>query len=310
MRTASGALRNGVGMPHTSPKFDIANAMGSLTVDDQFQQPSRDELRGGHGQQQEHQYPRERLPFGRGESASNFSLTMSPPRLATSVPTRPSFSEYDFPKRPANGVHQHQDAESQLSAAPHALRGSPPRKSNVEDLRVRGRPPGTMRVDSLPGSQLASNLQVESAQPAVGTSGDTYRETTKREDQGADAEPPRSLQPLRDAPIQSRSSFPHAGLKELAVGSYEASDKAQRYASAGRRAASKPIAVPGAMPSDNAHQQIDSLEALAAASDAANGGTGSATMESLRAVSAVVTPGRGHSGTSSSPPADGMYNMF
>eukprot|EP00177_Eucheuma_denticulatum_P007744 GFKZ01014086.1.p1 GENE.GFKZ01014086.1~~GFKZ01014086.1.p1 ORF type:complete len:826 (+),score=68.29 GFKZ01014086.1:530-3007(+) len=310
VRTTSGAVRNGVGMMHPTAKFDIANAMGSLTVDDQFQQPSRDGLRAGHGQQHEHPYPREQLPFGRGDSSSKFSQTLSPPRLATSVPNRPSFSDYDFQKRPANGVHKQQDADSQLRSAPHALRGSPPRKSNVEDLRVRGRPPGTMRVGSLPGSHFLSNLQVESTPPIMGTSGDTYREATQREDQVADAEPPRSTQPLRDVPIPSRSSFSHAGLKELAVGSYEASDKAQRYANAGRRAVSKPIAVPGATPCDSVHQQIDSLEALAAASDAANGGTGSATMESLRAVSAVVTPGRGHGGTSSSPPADGMYNMF
>lgn len=308
VRNASGAIRKGVGMLHTSPKFDIANAMGGLTVDDQFQQPPRDERRAGHGQQHEHLFLREQDPFGKG--TSSFSQTPSPPQLATSAPNRPSFSEYDYSKRPANGIQQQQTAESQLHTAATTLRGSPPRKTNVEDLRVRGRPPSTMRVGSLPGSQFASNLLVESTQTSMGTSGDAHRETTQREERGADAEPLRSLQPLRDVPIQSRSSFPHARLKELAVGSYEANDKAQRYANVGRRAVSKPIAVPGTMPNDSAHPQIDSLEALAAASDAANGGTGSATMESLRAVSAVVTPGRGHSGTSSSPPADGMYNMF
>ena len=55
----------------------------------------------------------------------------------------------------------------------------------------------------------------------------------------------------------------------------------------------------------------NSLEALAAASDAANGGTGSATKESLRAVSALFTAGRnGGSSSETHESRNGMYNMF
>lgn len=72
-------------------------------------------------------------------------------------------------------------------------------------------------------------------------------------------------------------------MEELAVGSIDAHDLPSRYLGAKARVASTPIAVPGA------NEQRSSLEALAAASDAANGGIGSATRESIRVVSAVLT---------------------
>jgi hypothetical protein len=57
---------------------------------------------------------------------------------------------------------------------------------------------------------------------------------------------------------------------------------------------SLPVAVPGATTSSSSnsgdtHGQASSLHALAAASDAANGGQGAATMESLATVSAMFT---------------------
>lgn len=57
------------------------------------------------------------------------------------------------------------------------------------------------------------------------------------------------------------------------------------------RSLTRPVPVPGASPSPDSHSPgndgDDSLRALAAASDAANGGQGSATVESLAAISAI-----------------------
>ncbi len=72
-------------------------------------------------------------------------------------------------------------------------------------------------------------------------------------------------------------------MEELAVGSIEAPDLASRYMNAGGRRV---------FPNSTVHsglEQRSSLEELAAASDAANGGLGSATMESMRAVLALRT---------------------
>jgi len=100
-------------------------------------------------------------------------------------------------------------------------------------------------------------------------------------------------------------------MDELAVGSYEATDDGQTYVGVGRRVESNPIAVPGSKSSSQrSDSDVTSLEAMAAASDAANGGTGSATKESLRAVSALTTAGRGQTGMQSDESQSGMYNMF
>lgn len=126
-----------------------------------------------------------------------------------------------------------------------------------------------------------------------------------------------SLIPLKseeDGHFDSSTGSHRVGQEELymrSYESYEAEDKGKRYLNAAHRVVSQPIAVPGIRSNNDANLNgINSLEALAAASDAANGGTGSATRESLRAVSAVVTPGRTHSSESPSPPMNGTYNMF
>jgi hypothetical protein len=53
-----------------------------------------------------------------------------------------------------------------------------------------------------------------------------------------------------------------------------------------------------------------SLHALAAASDAANGGVGSATLESLATVTAMMSEGGSRNGRAASVVADGHYAMF
>lgn len=101
-------------------------------------------------------------------------------------------------------------------------------------------------------------------------------------------------------------------MEELAADSYETTDDHHRPNGFGRHTSSNPIAVPGPWNyPDTSNSKVTSLEALAAASDAANGGTGSATKESLRAVSALVTPNRNANSTPRSQQTrSGMYNMF
>lgn len=141
-----------------------------------------------------------------------------------------------------------------------------------------------------------------------------------------------------------KSNVGQFAMEELAAGSYEATDDVHRYNGFGRRGSTSGgggsggggstgvgvsegavQAAGGPLWGDNVDsmqtmgqadvvpEETNSLEMLAAASDAANGGTGSATRESLRAVSALVTPGRSH-GSSSSTRAhegwNGTYNMF
>lgn len=102
----------------------------------------------------------------------------------------------------------------------------------------------------------------------------------------------------------------NSAMAELAQGSYEASADIRRFPNMGRRTFSNPAAMPSVNTNgDGPHSDITSLETLAAASDAANGGIGSATQESLRAVSEVVTPGRGQS-SSHNQVTLSSYNMF
>jgi hypothetical protein len=84
-------------------------------------------------------------------------------------------------------------------------------------------------------------------------------------------------------------------MEELGVGSVEARDflLPQRAVGPSSFTSTQPVAVPGTSPSSSSHslelgQGQSSLHTLAAASDAANGGVGSATIESLAAVSAAM----------------------
>lgn len=122
---------------------------------------------------------------------------------------------------------------------------------------------------------------------------------------------------------QSSISTRNLAMEELAAGSYEASKDVSHLHNIGRNPPSTKAMTMSNMwnneeaagigmtsAADVAQTDITSLEALAAASDAANGGTGSATKESLRTVSALVTPGRNALPSPRSREADGTYNMF
>lgn len=119
----------------------------------------------------------------------------------------------------------------------------------------------------------------------------------------------------------SQPSVPTIGLaiEELTAGSYEATEDIHRFHITGRKPPTPKamgwrtddIPRGGGLVEGDAQADITSLEALAAASDAANGGTGSATKESLRTVSALVTPGRNSlNSPRSNETNDGTYNMF
>ena len=216
----------------------------------------------------------------------------------------PTLLGYSTPQRPGNGlggqtspddVHSH----SFLQGSPHA--GSP-----LEHQFVHG---GASPV--LSGSFQSSSPFLSSL-----TFGAGQLDSVALREQLRHIQEPSSS--LRNGHIEQSSSHAkppfNSVMEELAFGSYEAVDNGQGLPNGTRRASSNAGTAPASKVSADAFMKpVTSLEALAAASDAANGGTGSATKESLMAVSAVVTPRKIRANTSSRKeemPPNGVYNMF
>lgn len=234
---------------------------------------------------------------------------VAPVRLATSAPNGPSLMDFDFSRMLPNGIRPLRAGE--VRSNPQVLRSSQPTESSLDDHNITDGATSSVHVGSLPSSEaFLSTMPYGVHSGKDSNTGDFYSTSGHPElHKQSNSVPTRQSQ----ANHQSipKAGFPNPGLEELAKGSYEAVEDSQLFPGIGRRTSSKPIAVPAAKSKGESSQnEITSLEALAAASDAANGGTGSATKESLRAVSAVVTSGRGHSDPSGEDSPNGMYNMF
>lgn len=125
---------------------------------------------------------------------------------------------------------------------------------------------------------------------------------------------PSSAQSHGQSSMNSAQSRGKSHMEELAMGSVEANERSSWYNGMESRAASRPIAVPGSEGDGNSisdGNERSSLEVLAAASDAANGGTGTPTQESMRAVSAFLSAkSEARSVDSNAHSQNGMYNMF
>lgn len=227
--------------------------------------------------------------------------TKPPVRLASSAPNSSSFLDY-APQRIPNGMHPVGSPESAISQ--HFVGHTPPQRMFSREKQNSTRiSTGSGYVDSNSGPDAFRTKLSFDQNPIDGSS----HISGSRAPQDSI-----SYRPYQGNENVANKAPYNSAMEELAHGSYEAIDGFQRLVSTGPRA-SNPVAVPAAPPNGESRQNdIASLEALAAASDAANGGIGSATKESLRAVSAVVTPGRGqsrkHSHSQGKP--NGMYNMF
>lgn len=303
------SVRNG---GHLTPKpgFDLAGQFRQIVVDDGSDAVP---INGRHrrcdtGELEMHRHQ------GSSQGMSSTPPQASPVRLATSAPSGTSFLEFDFARRPPPNGRFHEAAGDNraVPAAQHSLLQP---NSDMTEQGYRGASSSAVFAGSLPESEAyVADMSYGVGRATDGAGTQDYYATSrphKVPPQKQDGFKARRTPPS-SSPLEKRH-FRTTAMEELAMGSYEAAtvDDTQRFSNTVRRVNPAPVTAPGALPiGEPTRNDINSLEALAAASDAANGGTGSATTESLRAVSAVVSAGRGHSAQKPNTPRNGMYNMF
>lgn len=296
---------NGV---HLHQPFDIMGRFKTaLSFDDQQISTRNDILRRYQGNGD--QIPTRGPPPSRGIHAPSMRPPQgSPVRLASSAPNGPSPLEMDFSRMFPNGRRSHVRAELRSTAV--QPRGLNVMKSSLDDHHIGiGMHSSTRTRSSLESEGFPSTFRLGASPARESNASELYSSSLHEKHHQSTLLSTRPGQ-ANHLPIR-KHGFLNPGLDELAQGSYTAFDERQKFSSMGRGPASQPISIPSSNSTvEPLQDEITSLEALAAASDAANGGTGSATKESLRAVSAVVTPGRNHPTSESAQPTNGMYNMF
>lgn len=307
--------RDGNGV-HLRQSFNLGGRFNAaLSFDDQHTSTHSDIARipQGNGDNGASRAP---IPVRTNHTPSMGPAQVSPVRLATSAPNGPSFMDVEFSRMIANGMRSHRAGEVRsnppISGSNLPIsRGPNVMKSSLDDHHLASGSNSSVRVRSFPGSEAFPSTLPFGIPPVRDSSTANFYPTSIHQEHHNQSSSIHARQSQANQQPIPKAGFSNPGLEELAKGSYEAVEESQKFPSIGRRSTSKPIAVPGSMSNGEPLQnEFTSLEALAAASDAANGGTGSATKESLRAVSAMVTSARGHSNEEPDNPPNGMYNMF
>lgn len=233
---------------------------------------------------------------------------VSPVRLATSAPNGPSFMETEMSRK--IGTRLGPQSGRDVSAKPPFAGGSNPTKFSHDDNFLGHPVYSSVGLPLLSGAEgLPSSLPRDIARLRDVGKMSHYELSLRNEHVSrATTEYVEPAEPTQEP--RRKAGLSNPVLEELTRGSYEAAEDIQSSLM-DRRVKRTIVDLP--MPnltSEPSQHGIASLEALAAASDAANGGTGSATKESLRAVSAVVSSSRNHTGSQSEGLQNGTYNMF
>ena len=306
------ALRHGLGeAPFGSPPLhDIKHSVlqqQALTFEDKYSELASDPTytgkRSGDPRGMYRQSSPGPNPSRQSPPSSVSKSAVSPVQLANSAPNGGAPLEFGSHRLP-NGIRSMTSPQSAIPQPRLAHSPQPVHSTNDQEHAQAGA--SSMLGGSFPGTSLLSgNHSYDLGAPS--NHNDVHQHDVFRKSDAASSAIP------VDHPLPASKTGINTAMEELALGSYEAVEPRNRLAGNSRRAIANPIVVPGSIGSDEApHNEVTSLQALAAASDAANGGTGSATQESLRAVCAVVTPGRNQSGKQSRTNGvpNGTYNMF
>ena len=231
-----------------------------------------------------------------------------PARLATSAPNGPSPMEMDMSRK--IGIRMGSRGGREIPSDSDFSRGLNLINSSLDDNYV-GIPLSTSVgvPPFLSPEGFASSLPHDISPIRSFGAASVYGSSLRRESHSKASSKKQEQTESNREPIR-KAVFANSGLEELAQGSYEAVEDTQSSLMDRMMKGTAINIPPSNSPGEPSQDEIAAREALAAAIDAANGGTGSATKESLRAVSAVVSSGRGHSGSQSESLQNGTYNMF